>query len=295
MNRFFHTIRTDHRLGLRIIKTGIAVTLCIVISNLLKLDQPLLAVIATVLSMGKSIDMSVRSGKNKMIGVLIGSVLGCGLSMINGANPGLCGLGIILVLYLCQLLRLRGASTLTSFAFAAVMFGSSAAKPWAYALTCAENALIGIAVAVIVNLIVMPPNYVEEVKRTYALLREEISLAAGDVFNREPVDAQEIETMVDRLEGNVRLYVSEARLLRGDDEEIFAISCKISTYRAVLDELRALNVMLESGEKSASGEMQAVYQYHLGRIRRLQGDLSKSEAEKAPPPDGFTEKKNRPS
>lgn len=278
MNRFFRAIRSDHRLGLRIIKTGIAVTVCIVISDLLKLDQPFLAVIATVLSMGKSIDMSVRSGKNKMIGVLIGSALGFGFAMISGANAGLCGVGIIIVLYLCQLLRLNGAGSLPCFAFAAVMFGSVSPKPWGYAVTCAENALIGIAVAVLVNLIVMPPNYAEEVKRAYALLREKADLAIKDAVAKRQIDIKEIEAVIDRLAGNVRLYVSEAKLLRGDDEEVFAISCKVSSYRMILDELKAVDVMELSGKENIPDNLQTVFNYHIDRMRQLQesvSDLSK--------------------
>lgn len=282
MNRFFQMIGTDHRLGLRIIKTGIAVTVCIVLSNLLKLDQPFFAVIATVLSMGKSIDMSVRSGKNKMIGVLIGSALGGCLVMIYGANAGLCGVGIIIVLYLCQLLHLNGAATLTSFAFAAVMFGSNAAKPWPYALTCAENALIGIAVAVVVNLIIMPPNYAEEVKRAYALLREKTALAIEDAAEKRQINIKEIETVIDRLSGNVRLYVSEAKLLRGDDEDVFAISCKVSAYRMILDELKAVSIMELPGKETISGEMLTVYGYHLNRMRQLQESVSGGSSAKAP-------------
>lgn len=274
MNRFFHSIRSDHRLGLRIIKTGIAVTVCIVISDLLKLDQPFLAVIATVLSMGKSIDMSVRSGKNKMIGVLIGSALGFGFAMISGANAGFCGVGIIIVLYLCQLLHLNGAGSLPCFAFAAVMFGTASPKPWVYAVTCAENALIGIAVAVLVNLIIMPPNYAEEVKRAYALLREKTDLAVKDAEAKRQIDIKEIETVIDRLAGNVRLYVSEAKLLRGDDEEVFAISCKVSSYRMILDELKAVDVMELSGKENIPDDLQTVFDYHISRMHQLQESVS---------------------
>ncbi|HEX3018436.1 MAG TPA: aromatic acid exporter family protein [Caproicibacter sp.] len=288
MNRLFHIIRDDRRLGLRIIKTGIAVTVCIVISNLLKLDQPFLAVIATVLSMGKSIDMSVRSGKNKMIGVLIGAALGCGfavlaLTMHSPANAGLCGVGIIAVLYLCQLFSLNGAAALTSFAFAAVMFGSISIKPWVYAITCAENAIIGIAISVLINLIIMPPNYAEEVKRAYALLREKISSSVEDVSEKHPIDVKEIETVIERLARNVRLYVSEARFLRGDDDEVFSISCKVSAYKMILDELKAIDAMELANKENISDELQTVYRYHMNRMTQLlEGVSEKSTASAAP-------------
>ena len=277
MNRVFHRIRSERRLGLRIIKTGIAVTVCVAISNMLKLDQPYLAVIATVLSMGKSIDMSVRSGKNKMIGVLIGSALGCGLAMISSGNAGLCGVGIIIALYLCQLFHLDGAAPLTCFAFAAVMFSATGPKPWDPALMCAENAMLGIAVAVIVNLIVIPPNYAEEVKLSYASLRDLVDLSVEDATGKREIRVKEIGAMIDRLADNVRLYVSEAKLLRGDDNEIFAISCKVSTYRALLDELKAVDAMQLVGKTELPDGLKTVYDYHMGRMRSLLENAKRSE------------------
>ena len=270
MNSVFHKIRSERRLGLRIVKTGIAVTVCVAISNLLKLDQPYLAVIATVLSMGKSIDLSVRSGKNKMIGVLIGSALGCGLAIISSGNAGLCGIGIIIALYLCQLLHLDGAAPLTCFAFAAVMFSSATGpKPWDPALMCAENALLGIAVAVVVNLLVIPPNYAEEVKIAYAALREAAECSVRDAAEKREIDVKAVCALIERLEANVRLYVSEARLLRGDDDEIFAISCKVSTFRALLDELKAVDAMQLAGKTEVPENLRAVYDYHLSRAHCL--------------------------
>ena len=288
MNSVFHKIRSERKLGLRIIKTGIAVTICVAFSNLLKLDQPYLAVIATVLSMGKSVDMSVRSGKDKMIGVVIGSTLGCGFALLSSGNAGLCGVGIIAALYLCQLFRLSGAAPLTCFAFAAVMFSATGPKPWQPALMCAENALLGIAVAVVVNLLVIPPNYAEEVKIAYAALREAAEGAVRDAEERRGTDVKAAETLVERLEANVRLYVSEAKLLRGDDDEVFAISCKVATYRALFDELKAVEAMALDGGKEIPGNLRAVYDYHMERARLLlestksKGKSGKQETKKTP-------------
>jgi uncharacterized membrane protein YgaE (UPF0421/DUF939 family) len=280
MNRVFHKMRSEQKLGLRIIKTGIAVTICVAFSNLLRLDQPYLALIATVLSMGKSVDMSVRSGKNKMIGVLIGSALGCGFAMLSSGNAGLCGIGIIAALYLCQLLRLDGAAPLTCFAFAAVMFSATGPKPWQPALMCAENALLGIAVAVVVNLLVIPPNYAEEIKILYAALRETAESSVRDAEERRATDVKAAITLVERLEANVRLYVSEAKLLRGDDDEVFAISCKVATYRALFDELKAVEEMQLAGKEEVPEDLRPIYKYHMERARRLLESTRREDAGK---------------
>lgn len=272
MNRLKNLL-VKHRMGLRIVKTGIAVTVCVAVSFLLKLNQPFFAVVATVMSMGKSIDISFKAGKNKVVGVVVGVAIGYGFALLSPANAGLCGIGIILTLYLCQLLKLDGAATLSCFLFSAMMFFQSFGAhvvTWQFAVSCVFDSVIGIAIAVVVNLIIMPPNYVEEIKKASEQLRCQIQRAMDDAAARKPVDLRAAEAAIQKLNYNVSLYVAEAKFLRGNDEEVFRISCKISTYQMVLDELKAIQVM-EPGktDDKLSDELTVVYTYHLGRMRNL--------------------------
>jgi uncharacterized membrane protein YgaE (UPF0421/DUF939 family) len=270
MNWIFRILHADHRLGLRVIKTGLAVTVCVVISVLVRVNEPLLAVIATVMSMGKSIDMSVKSGKDKMVGALIGAAFGGLFALISPANAGLCGVGVILVLYLCHSFRLNGAGALASITFAAVMFGASGGTNlWQYVLACTEDALIGIAVAVIINLIVMPPNYAEEIKRAFSLLRERTLTALDDAQARREIDIRSLEDTIGQLNRNLQLYISEAKLLRWNDDEVFGISCRLTVYRMIFDELKAVESLDLSELISPGTEILTVYGYHIRRMREL--------------------------
>lgn len=269
MERVYRFFRKNRRLGLRVVKTGIAVTACVAISGIFRLEQPFIAVAATVMSMGKSIDLSVRAGKNKMFGALIGSAAGGALAAVSPGNAGLCGIGIILVLYLCHLFRLDGAGALSALVFADVLFGAPQAAPWGYALPCAGNALLGIAVAVAVNLAVMPPNYAVEIKRAFGEMQELTARAVEDAAARRSIDTRAVEESIERLSRDVYLYVSEAKVLRWNDEEVFAITSRVVVYRLILDELKAVEVMelTESGEPD--GEIGTVYRYHMRRMREL--------------------------
>lgn len=268
-----HFLHTDHRLGLRVIKTGIAVTVCVVVARLIGLNEPLVAVVATIMSMGKSIDTSVRSASYKMAGVLIGSVFGGALSMISHGNAGLCGVGAIACFYLCHLLRMDEAGPLSCFVFAAVMFGGTAHHFWQYALVCGENALLGIAVAVIVNLAVMPPNYAQLIRRNYRTLSEKIKTEADHAANRQKIDVRPVESAISQLADYIRLYVLELKPLRGDDDNVFAISCKVATCRTIVDELKAVHSLQLIPDSEPPEKSAAVYRYHMDRIREFQKEL----------------------
>ena len=282
MKWFSKFLRSRNRLGLRIVKTGIAVTACVAAAYVLKLQEPFIAVVATVMSMGKSIDLSVKSGKNKMIGAVIGSALGCAFAIISPANAGLCGIGIILTLYLCHLLRLDNAATLASFAFAAVMFGTAGVEPWRFAAASVIDCLIGIAVTIVVNLILFPPNYAEEIKNSYAALLEKTRAAIDDAAARRRIGIREVKAELDRLSENVTLYVSEAKFLRWNDAEVFEISFRASAFRLILEELRAVEViLLTEKEGDPDGELLTAYRYHLDRMKRLFSDVQKKDFEGA--------------
>lgn len=273
MNSLTKTLK-KHRMGLRIIKTGIAVTVCVAISYALKLNQPFFAVVATVMSMGKSIDISFRSGKNKVVGAIVGVAVGYGFASISPANAGLCGVGIIVTLYVCQLLRLKGAATLSCFLFASMMFlhsfGTSMVT-WRFAAASVVDSIVGIAIALVVNLLVMPPNYAEEIKNARTVLHERIQEAILNARDCQLIDIHAVETAIEKLAYNVNLYISEIKFLRWNDKEVFGISCKISTYRMILEELKALQVLIqalgESGEPDAS--QKTVFEYHYNRVRSL--------------------------
>lgn len=273
MNWLSNTLKTNHRMGLRIVKTGIAVTVCVAVSYLLKLNQPFFAVVATVMSMGKSIDISFRSGKNKLVGVVIGITIGYGFASISPANAGLCGVGIILTLYLCQLFKLNGAATLSCFLFAAMMFLHNFGThlvTWRFAAAGMIDSFIGIAIALVINLVVMPPNYAEEIQTSCAQLREQIKESIDNAAAPRQIDTHAVDAAIQKLTYNVNLYIAEAKFLRWNDEDVFRVSCKISTYQMILDELRAVQVMeLTEDGKELSPELLTVYHYHMDRMNQL--------------------------
>lgn len=271
INRFFQLLKSNHRLGLRIVKTGIAVTACIAASFLLQLHQPFFSVVATVMSMGKSIDFSFRSGKNKIIGLMIGGALGYSFAVMSPANAGLCGVGVILILYLCQLFRLRGAGTLACFLFAAIMFRFSFGVRlllWNFTYTAVLDSFVGVIIALLVNLVVMPPNYAEEIKKADVLLLRKFREAIEAAGARRPVDTDAVQAELKRLMYNVEMYTGEIRFLRWSDREVSEAAERIPVYRKIFDELRALQVMGLT-EEDPKGDLLTVYRYHMKRMTRL--------------------------
>jgi uncharacterized membrane protein YgaE (UPF0421/DUF939 family) len=264
MSWFSNFFKTNHRLGFRIVKTGIAATICVVISDFFNLNQPFFIVVAAVMTMGKSIDASVKSGRNKLFGLLIGTAIGYGLALVSPGNAGFCGVGIIITLYLCHLFKLNGAATLACFVFTAMLFGLGTPA------TCIVNSFIGIIIALLVNLIIMPPNYAAEIKNSCELLCSQIEQSVKDCEDFCQLDTRAIEATIAKLNYNINMYISQTKFLRWNDDEVFKTSCKISTYNMILDELKAIEVIRLTQDTIEKGtELYTVYNYHLNRMNQL--------------------------
>ena len=226
--------------GLRVVKTGMAVTLCLLISYALPFGQPLASAIAAVAVMEKSIDFSLRTARDGAAGILIGAVVGLLFSYAGHGNAGLCGIGVIITLYVCVLLKLERGVLLSELTLFSVMLTPPSGFYWQHALTCAADALIGILVALTVNLIVMPHHYAGEVRENYEAL---CAVAA---------------------------YVSERRLLRGSDEEIFRISCRLSSFREFSQELGSVQFLQSpENDRLPDQDREIIRRYHMARLESL--------------------------
>ena len=244
MERIKKLLKSSGGMGLRIVKTGIAATLCVVVSYWLMLDTPFFAVSTTVISMGKSIDISIRGGKNRIVGAAIGAAL-----------------------YLCHVLKLNGGAPLACIIFTIVVLYRGS-DPWFYAGQRCLEVLIGVAIALLVNIIIMPPNYVAQIKRAYADLRGLVEESIDFVSTGDPIDILAINQTIRALSTAVEHYIGEIKFFRGNDEEVFQISCKIATYRQILHELTSID---ELGQRPIPKDspLYPVFSYHLERLIAL--------------------------
>ncbi|AOY75356.1 hypothetical protein BJL90_05245 [Clostridium formicaceticum] len=79
------------KIGLRTIKTGIAVTVSLVISNMLRIESPFFAAIAAIIAMQPTVSDSWKTGVNRILGTVIGAIVGAIFVALSPGNPLLGG------------------------------------------------------------------------------------------------------------------------------------------------------------------------------------------------------------
>jgi uncharacterized membrane protein YgaE (UPF0421/DUF939 family) len=148
-------------IGMRNIKTGIAVFLCIIILRLFHIEYPFYACIASVICMQSSISGSFTSGINRMIGTFIGALVGFLFALISPGNALLCMIGIICVIYLCNIAKVNKSVAIACIVFIAIMTNLKDITPFTYSIFRLFETFIGIVISVTVNYIFIPPNFTE--------------------------------------------------------------------------------------------------------------------------------------
>lgn len=150
------------KIGMRNVKTAISVVLSILISNLLKMEYPFYVVIASIISMQSSVEASFKVGRNRILGTLVGAAIGFVCALIKPGDAIISGLGIIAVIYICNMLDWKESASIAGVVFCAIMLNLKGGSALFYSLNRILDTFVGIAVAVVVNRFLFPPKKEEK-------------------------------------------------------------------------------------------------------------------------------------
>ncbi|MEG0372211.1 MAG: aromatic acid exporter family protein, partial [Clostridium sp.] len=140
------------KIGVRNLKTAIAVFISIILSNGFGFPSPFLAAITAFMLMETSVVNSYLSGKDRILGTLLVAVLGFLMCLIMPGNVYLCAIGIILIISISIKFNWSSSVVTSSIIFISIMFGVvPGADPLKYSLISILGTFLGIVVALAVN------------------------------------------------------------------------------------------------------------------------------------------------
>ncbi|EJO5346038.1 aromatic acid exporter family protein [Clostridium botulinum] len=271
--------------GMRNIKTALAVTLSILISAFFKLDSPFYAAIAAVISMQNSVTGSYRAGKNRMLGTVTGALVGLTFSSISPNNPFLCGLGIIIVIYICNLLKWDKSITIACIVFIGIMVNLTNKTPLYYSIHRTLDTFIGITVSVLVNMFVKPPVYEKQIITGCKNVVKHFSkIPTEKIYFHNKVDIKKLKNQINNLENNFNAYKKEILNTKNLDENYIGILIKIFnetyTHLSFIDTINSQCVLNDHNyerfknlyklpdeyHKYNENDLNLVYNYHVSKI-----------------------------
>ncbi|WLR42691.1 aromatic acid exporter family protein [Bacillus carboniphilus] len=161
------------KLGARILKTGIAITLSLFTATLFGLPSPVFAGIAAVFAIQPTIYRSYLSVITQVQANVIGAVLALAFGLVFGSNPIIIGVTAILVIAINIKLKLEDTIPISLVTVIAIL-QTNEEMFLEFSILRFLTILLGVFSAFIVNLVFIPPKYEHKLFHEIEVVSDEI-------------------------------------------------------------------------------------------------------------------------
>ena len=229
-----------YRIGMRTLKTALAVVIGLYISYLLDLDSAIFVSIAAVSTMKPSMSESLEDFKKRLFTCVFGVMVGyffSKISVVEYLEPLIAGLGILLTIYILVVVKMKDMTQLSCIVFV-TSFCSNSDKFY-YATNRIIGTVIGIIVGVLVNYFISSPNVWEDFILAARSCYRSSNLVLKQILSGEKVDLSEFNR---ELASATKLY----KLLEKEADTPFQYRYKkISREKRIMSLIESISVRLE--------------------------------------------------
>jgi uncharacterized membrane protein YgaE (UPF0421/DUF939 family) len=141
------TFTTGIQLGLR---AAIGGSLSLALAQFLRLDFPVFAFIAAIITTDLDPAQSRTLGVRRLAATLVGGLCGATISSALPPSPLTLGLSILVAMLICQLLPIRDGARIAAYISGLIVFDQRV-EPWHYATLRMVETAIGVAVAWLIS------------------------------------------------------------------------------------------------------------------------------------------------
>lgn len=161
------------KVGMRIIKTAISVFIVLLIFAVLDIPYSFYGCIAAVICMQPTVDKTYKSGRDRIIGTILGGMIGfvfleCILHLPGNERINqliIIPFGIVGIIYLCNLLKIPGTVSISCIVLLNIILNMDTrgvGDSFMYAVYRVLETLVGIVSAMLVNRWFIIPKWLEK-------------------------------------------------------------------------------------------------------------------------------------
>ncbi len=239
-------------IGLRTIKTGLAVALALFFAGLRGSPAPIFAAIGAIVAMSRTVGDAFPSCRTQFFGILLGAGFGAvfvGLWSSLGCFG--IGLGLIVLILLCVRLRLQFAVPLACMVFVSVCLGP-ADEAFLYGVNRLLDTSIGLATALAINLLIKPYNNRAQIDLLFTHFLQSVpSLTSERVLYGRYPDLAPLRRQLRRISEELSIFEKQ-NIFRTPDhaaQAVYLRGCE-QLAQSIAAELFALCSMDERGRLS---------------------------------------------
>ncbi len=285
-------------IGMRSLKTGLAVFICLALYTILPLTEPTLAVLVVVMAIQNNIDDSITFSKNRLIGTVLGTIIGIIYTQVAGQSLIFVAAGVIILITLLNKLNQSRNIVIALVLFVNIITGVVSGNPIIYGLNRFANTLVGISVGFLINYFIKPPNQISNIKLNVIETVDEIEYVVKElIFTNNKISLETFKKELEASVASLDIYNQDQKYRMAVMDKIKYVEESVANYsilyshmlivkdkRAVLDDKnikQAKEIFQQdyiSQENISSDEAYVlIYNYHiseiLGRVKAIRNEL----------------------
>ncbi|WP_032120889.1 FUSC family protein [Clostridium amazonitimonense] len=263
------------KIGMRTIKTALAVSICILLSRIFTINNALYACIAAIITMGNTVTNSYKSGINRIKGTLVGAIVGLIMSLVAPENIILVGIGIVIIISICNYFRLDKSVAISCTVFCVITISLNGRSPLQYSIYRTLDTILGIVVSLIINYTIAPPKIHENVVKAYKDLKNDLfDLCKKGILNPKDFKLDEFKHYIDNLESCIKLHdeefltVKDSLELIDDYKEFMKDAKKLYIYFEMMNTMQEELLILNDENRGFYEEIfESIYEIEVKDIK----------------------------
>ncbi len=156
------------KIGMRTIKTALAVGVCLELFFLLNIGENIngvQAALAATICMKSSLQQTLKTGLDRTLGTIIGAFFGILFLMLQSLIPRelfvlIATAGVVVVIYLCNIFKLQMSVTISVVVYVSILVTQHTVTPLEYGAARLGETVFGIFVAFVINKF-FDPKYIK--------------------------------------------------------------------------------------------------------------------------------------
>lgn len=203
--------------GLRTIKTAVAVILSMIIVEFFGTSESkmIFAMLGAMAAVQPTFKESVESSLTQIVGVIFGAVIAVLLQLLRLPQLVAAGIGIIIVITLYNILRLRFSPGLPCLIVVMLCIGAEE-QPFFYAVERVWDTAIGLSIGMVLNMLVFPYDNSRQIRATAESLDRELILFLENMFDGDDVlpDAETMTQKIEDMDRQLKVFTNQKLFLR---------------------------------------------------------------------------------
>ena len=232
------------KIGMRTVKTGIAVSICTLLAQYL-VQNPMFAGVGCVASVQDTVKGSLKLGFNRVKGTMMGGLVGFLCVLIKPGDPILCGLGIMATIYGCTMLGINSGIIVSSVTFLSIHLGIIESNPTYYSIHRVLDTSVGVVIGVIINYVLARPDYLELTDKSLNNARKITrECVKSGIINNGVFDRDKLRKKINKLDTIYPKLVDEMKYTK-NQVDIDIIENQISLYKSINHHIKSIQLLDE--------------------------------------------------